>query len=220
MLEIKLRTAIGENPMLVMLLGVCPALAVTARLENALWMAAAVAALVIVTAVFAWATRALVSDAWRIPVILVLLAGLVTALQLLMQAYLPNVYSALGLYPAAAAVSLLIFGEAERSARLGRIGTVIKSSFLTIFCFALVLCVTAALREMLCYGSIYGKALAFMADAKLGNGAHTAVGFVVLAIVLALVKAVMPGKAPLAGEDAACAAAGCKGCEMLEKKED
>lgn len=219
MLNIKLRTAIGENPMLVMLLGVCPALAVTATLKNAVWMAAAVAALVIVTALFAWVTRALVSDAWRIPVILVLLAGLVTALQLLMQAYLPNVYSALGLYPAAAAVSLLVFGEAERAARLGNIGTVIKSSILTVVCFALVLCLTAALREITCFGSIWGIELAFMAKLKLGTGAYTAMGFVVLAFVLALVKAVLPARAPLVGENTACEAVLSKGCEMLEKED-
>ena len=219
MLNIKLRTAIGENPMLVMLLGVCPALAVTATLENAVWMAAAVAALVVVTSLFAWASRALVSDGWRIPVILVLLAGLVTALQLLMQAYLPNVYSALGLYPAAAAVSLLVFGEAERAARLGKIGTVIKSIVLTVICFALVLCLTAALREIICFGSIWGLELPFMAKFKLGTGAYTAMGFVVLAFVLALVKAVLPAKAPLVGEDTACKAVLCKGCEMLEKED-
>ncbi len=219
MLNIKLRTAIGENPMLVMLLGVCPALAVTATLENAVWMAAAVAALVVVTSLFAWASRALVSDGWRIPVILVLLAGLVTALQLLMQAYLPNVYSALGLYPAAVAVSLLVFGEAERAARLGHIGTVIKSSILTSLCFALVLCVTATVRELLCYGSIWGISIEFMANVKLGTGAYTAMGFIVLALVLALVKAVLPVKAPLVGEDTACEAVLCKGCEMLEKED-
>ncbi len=219
MLNIKLRTAIGENPMLVMLLGVCPALAVTAELKSAVWMAAAVAALVIVTAIFAWATRALVSDAWRIPVILILLAGLVTAVQLLMQAYLPDVYTALGLYPAAAAVSLLVFGEAERAARLGNIGTVIKSSIVTCVCFALVLCITAAIREILCLGSIWGTGLEFMANVKFGTGAYTAMGFIVLALVLALVKAVLPGKAPLTGEDSACAAVLSQGCEMLEKED-
>jgi len=116
-------------------------------------------------------------------------------------------------------VSLLIFGEAERAARLGNIGTVIKSSLVTSICFALVLCITAAIREIICFGSIWGADLAFMANYKLGTGAYTAMGFVVLAFVLALVKALLPGKSPLSGENSAVAAVCCCDCEMLEKED-
>ena len=108
-----LKGFIKENPVFVLVLGTCPTLAVTDSVSRALSMGIAAAIVLICSNMAISALRKVIPDKVRIPAYIVIIAGFVTIIQMLMNAYLPDLYTALGTYLALIVVNCIILGRAE-----------------------------------------------------------------------------------------------------------
>lgn len=104
---------ITENPTFVMMLGMCPTLAVTSSAINGLGMGLTTTAVLILSNVFISLLRKVIPDKVRIPAFIVIVATFVTLIQLLLQAYLPSLNKALGVYIPLIVVNCIILGRAE-----------------------------------------------------------------------------------------------------------
>lgn len=102
-----------ENPVLVLYLGICSALAISTSLNNALGMGVAVIAVLVISNSVISLFRKIIPDEIRIPVYIVIIAALVKACEMLIQAYLPSLYSSLGVFVALIVVNCIILGRAE-----------------------------------------------------------------------------------------------------------
>ena len=89
---------VKENPSFVLMLGMCPTLAVTTSASNGIGMGLSTMAVLIVSNLIISLVRKIVPDDVRLPAYIVIVASLVTVVELLMEAYTPSIYSALGIY--------------------------------------------------------------------------------------------------------------------------
>lgn len=104
---------IKENPTLVLMLGMCPTLAVTTSAINGLGMGLTTMVVLTLSNVIISLLRKIIPDKIRIPAFIVIIASFVTILQLLLQAYLPELYTSLGIYIPLIVVNCIILGRAE-----------------------------------------------------------------------------------------------------------
>ena len=111
--SIFLNGIIKENPVLVLLLGTCPTLATTGSVVSAFAMGVAATAVLFCSNIVISALRKAIPDKVRIPCYIVVIAGFVTVVQMLMEAYLPDLYNMLGIYLALIVVNCIILGRAE-----------------------------------------------------------------------------------------------------------
>ena len=102
-----------ENPLFVQVLGVCPALATTTSLTNALGMGAAFSLVLIFSNLLISALKSFIPDQIRIPCYIVVIASLVTVTEMLMNALVPDIYAALGIFIPLIVVNCIILGRAE-----------------------------------------------------------------------------------------------------------
>ena len=102
-----------ENPTFVLMLGMCPTLAVTTSVVNAIGMGLSTTAVLMFSNLIISAMRNIIPDRVRIPAFIVIVASLVTVVQLLMQGYTPELYKALGIYIPLIVVNCIILGKAE-----------------------------------------------------------------------------------------------------------
>ena len=116
-LWIVLKGIIVENPVLVLVLGTCPALAVSTSIVSAISMGLAATIVLICSNVFISLLRKIIPDTVRIPCYIVVIAGFVTIIQMLLQAFLPDIYTLLGTWLALIVVNCVILGRAEMYAR-------------------------------------------------------------------------------------------------------
>ena len=153
--ENKLRAAIAQNPVLVLLLGACPALAATTAVLPALTLGVTALAVMLLASLFSSLIKKLLPANTLFIAQFMLVAGFASMAQLLLNAWLPKVYNMLGVYAALLAVDALIFSESERAAQQS-VGAALKDSFLTGLGFIAALFVTAAIREIFGAGSFAG----------------------------------------------------------------
>ena len=104
---------VKENPTFVMMLGMCPTLAVTSSAMNGLGMGLSTTVVLILSNMLISALRKIIPDKVRIPAFIVIVASFVTIVQLLLQAYLTGLYSALGVYIPLIVVNCIVLGRAE-----------------------------------------------------------------------------------------------------------
>ena len=104
---------VKENPTFVLMLGMCPTLAVTTSAVNGLGMGLSTTVVLLFSNMIISALRKIIPDRVRIPAYIVIVASLVTVVQLLLQAYVPSLYSALGIYIPLIVVNCIILGRAE-----------------------------------------------------------------------------------------------------------
>lgn len=104
---------VKENPTFVLMLGMCPTLAVTSSAINGAGMGLTTTAVLIMSNALISALRKVIPDKVRIPAFIVIVASLVTIVQLLLQAYIPFLYEALGIYIPLIVVNCIILGRAE-----------------------------------------------------------------------------------------------------------
>ena len=150
---------IKENPTFVLMLGMCPTLAVTTTAINGIGMGLSTTAVLVFSNLIISALRKIIPDRVRIPAYIVIVASLVTIVQLLLQAYVPSLYSALGIYIPLIVVNCVILGRAEAFAMKNKpiISAFDGAGMGLGFTFALV-CI-GAVRELLGAGSIFGVAI-------------------------------------------------------------
>ena len=116
-LSIFLKGLIAENPVLVLVLGTCPTLAQTGSFIKALSMGIAATIVLICSNAVISALRKIIPDTVRIPCYIVVIAAFVTVVQMVMNAYLPDLYDMMGVYLALIVVNCIILGRAEMFAR-------------------------------------------------------------------------------------------------------
>ena len=104
---------IKENPTLVLMLGMCPTLAVTTSAINGLGMGLTTTAVLALSNVIISLLRKMIPDKIRIPAFIVIIASFVTIMELMLQAYLPGLYESLGIYIPLIVVNCIILGRAE-----------------------------------------------------------------------------------------------------------
>ena len=143
-----------ENPVFIIVLGLCPTLGVSTQVSNAIGMSAGVFFVLLFSNIIISALRNFIPDSIHIPAYIVIIASLVTIIELLMHAFAPAVYAALGVYLPLIVVNCIILGRAEAFASSN---TVIDSALDAIgmsIGFALGLTLIALIREVLGAGTI------------------------------------------------------------------
>ena len=112
MKETFLKGIIKENPIFVLLLGMCPTLAVTTTFENALVMGLSVTFVLFFTNIIVSLIKKIIPDNVRIPVYVLIISTFVTIVELLLKAYTPDIYNTLGIYIPLIVVNCIILGRA------------------------------------------------------------------------------------------------------------
>ena len=187
---------IKNNPVLVLVLGTCPTLAVTTNVFAAFGMGIATLAVLFCSNILISLLRKVIPDNVRIPCYIVIIAGFVTIVQMLVHAFVPELYEMLGVYLALIVVNCIILGRAEMFASKN---AVIYSALDGIgmgIGFTLALCAIAAIREVLGAASFAGVAIPFLADYKIEFLVKAPGGMLVFGLMIALVYALTSGKAP------------------------
>ena len=187
-LMIVLRGIIMENPVLMLILGTCPTLATTTSVVSAFSMGIAATIVLICSNAVISALRKIIPDSVRIPCYIVIIAAFVTAVQMLLQAFLPDIYNMLGVYLALIVVNCIILGRAEMYAKNN---TVVDSALDGLgmgLGFLLALLIMSTIREVLGNGSFAGIELPFMNAIKIPILTAAPGGFLVYGIVIAVMN--------------------------------
>ena len=205
-LSIVLNGIIKENPTLVRILGTCPTLATTTNVFGAFGMGIATLMVLICSNVLISLLRRVIPDNVRIPCYIVIIAGFVTVVQMLIHAYLPDLYEMLGVYLALIVVNCIILGRAEMFASKNPVGKSALDGLGMGIGFTFALCVIATNREVLGAASFAGIAIPFLENFKIEFFVKAPGGMVVYGLLIALIGALTNGKAPKKKEFS------CAGC--------
>ena len=145
-----------ENPVLVLLLGMCPTLATTTSAVNGMSMGLATLFVLVCSNVVISLLKNLIPDKVRIPAFIVVIATFVTMVQLVMQAYLPAIYDVLGLFIPLIVVNCIVLGRAEAFAAKNTVGLSALDGIGMGLGFTLSLTVLGVIREFLGAGTVFG----------------------------------------------------------------
>ncbi len=148
-----------ENAVFKLLLGLCPALAVTTSAENGLGMGLATTFVLLCSNVAVSALRNVIPGKVRIPSFIVIIASFVTVVQLTMEAFLYDLHKALGIFIPLIVCNCLILGRAEAFASRNPLRNSIVDGLGMGVGFTLALFVLGAVREVLGAGSLFGVSL-------------------------------------------------------------
>ena len=166
--ELTLQGLWKNNPGLVQLLGLCPLLAVTATVTNALGLGVATLLVLVGSNIAVSLVRNHVASEIRIPVFVLIIASLVTVVQLLMNAYTFGLYQSLGIFIPLIVTNCAIIGRAEAFASKNPVLPAAVDGFMMGLGFMLVLLVLGTMREVLGQGTLFDGA-----DLLLGDWAKT-----------------------------------------------
>ena len=158
-LKVLVNGIIKENPTFVLLLGMCPTLGTTSSAINGMSMGLATMCVLILSNFIIALIKKLIPDAVRIPAHIVVIASLVTVLQMVIKAYAPDIDKSLGLFIPLIVVNCIILGRAESfAAKNGPIASIFDGIGIGLG-FTLGLTSLGAVRELLGTGSIFGVTL-------------------------------------------------------------
>lgn len=143
-----------SNPVFVLALSLCPVLAVTNTLDKAIGMSGAFALVIIASNLIISLMRKMIPDIVRILVFIIIIATFVSIVEMLFQAYIPTIYSALGIYLSLLAVNCLILGRAEAFASKNKVSDSLADALGMSIGFCLALILISFFRELLGKGGI------------------------------------------------------------------
>ncbi|MBE9468469.1 MAG: electron transport complex subunit E [Bacteroidetes bacterium] len=146
---------IKENPVFVLLLGMCPTLGVTSSAINGLGMGLATTFVLVMSNIVISLIKGFIPDKVRIPSFIVVIASFVTIVQMVLQAYLPALYAQLGLFIPLIVVNCIILGRAEAFASKNGVWSSLLDGLGMGLGFALALTILGSVREMLGAGAIF-----------------------------------------------------------------
>lgn len=224
--SILLKGIIKENPVLVLVLGTCPTLAVTSSVLGAVSMGLAALFVLVCSNMAISAFRRIIPDSVRIPCYIVIIAGFVTIVKLIVKAYLPDINDLLGSYLDLIVVNCIILGRAEMFARENSIVDSALDGIGMGIGFTLALLCMSTIREVFGSGSWFGISIPFLAEYKIPVLTQAPGGFFVFGSLIAILAAVSGGKATKKKEFgcSGCPQAGVCGrigaCDTSEKKEE
>ena len=187
-LLIVLRGIIMENPVLILILGTCPTLATTTSVISAFSMGIAATIVLICSNIVISALRKIIPDTVRIPCYIVIIAAFVTAVQMLLQAYLPDIYNMLGVYLALIVVNCIILGRAEMYARKNNVINSALDGIGMGIGFMLALIAMATIREVIGNGSFAGIEIPFLVNYKIPVMTQAPGGFLVYGLLIAVMN--------------------------------
>lgn len=199
---------IKENPTFVLMLGMCPTLAVTTSAMNGLGMGLTTAVVLTMSNLIISLLRKVIPSRVRIPAFIVIIASFVTAVQLLLQAYLPSLNDALGVYIPLIVVNCIILGRAESYAYSNPPIPSLFDGLGMGLGFSLALTCIGAVREILAAGSIFGFQIMPDSYVTINIFGLAPGAFFVLAALTALQNYVK-NKRKLAGKDYEKIQSGC-----------
>lgn len=184
---------IKENPTFVLMLGMCPTLAVTTSAVNGIGMGLTTTAVLAASNLLISMLRKFIPDGVRMPAFIVVVASFVTIVQMLLEGFLPGLYASLGLYIPLIVVNCIILGRAESYASKN---PPIPSLFDGIgmgLGFTLSITCIGAVRELIGAGQLFGRQILPLADAAAGKMGYEPVTIFILApgafFVLAILAA-------------------------------
>ncbi len=187
-LSIILKGIISENPVLVLVLGTCPSLATTSNVISAFSMGIAAMLVLICSNAVISALRKVIPDTVRVPCYIVVIAGFVTVVQMLLQAYLPDIYDMLGVYLALIVVNCIILGRAEMYARKNTVVDSVMDGIGMGLGFLVALLAMAAIREVIGSASFAGIAIPFLENFRIAILAEAPGGYLVFGILIAVMN--------------------------------
>ena len=207
---------IKENPTFVLMLGMCPTLAVTSSAINGLGMGLSTTVVLVLSNMLISAFRKVIPDGVRMPAYIVIVASLVTVVQFIMQAYTPSLSESLGVYIPLIVVNCIILGRAESYASKNPVLPSIFDGLGMGLGFTVALIAIGLVREIIGAGQAFGYQILPLADEAAGTGGYVPVtvfilapgAFLVLAVLAAIqnkVKINMEKK----GKDASKIQSGC-----------
>jgi len=194
-IQILLNGIIKENPVLVLILGICPALAVSTLVENAVGMGLATTFVLLGSNIAISLLRKSIPDKVRIPCYIVLIAGFTTIVQMVVEAYAYSLYQALGIFLPLIAVNCIVFARAEMFANKNN---VLDSAFDAVGMgagFTLALFMIATLREILGSGSWLGIKIPVLSNNNIEAFTLAPGGFIAFGLLIAIINKVSKGKA-------------------------
>ncbi|MFP4065664.1 MAG: RnfABCDGE type electron transport complex subunit E [Bacteroidales bacterium] len=147
---------IKENPVFVLLLGLCPALGVTTSALDGLGMGLATTFVLVMSNLVVSVIKKMIPGKVRIPSFIVIIASFVTIVDLTMNAYMPSLHKSLGLFIPLIVVNCLVLGRAEAFASKNNVGSALIDGLGMGFGFAMALTMLGAVREILGSGAIFG----------------------------------------------------------------
>ena len=172
---------IKENPTFVLMLGMCPTLAITTSAINGIGMGLTTTVILAASNLMISLLRNFIPDSVRMPAYIVVVASFVTIVQMLLQGFIPFLYSSLGIYIPLIVVNCIILGRAEAYASKNK---PIPSLFDGIgmgLGFTLSITCIGAVRELIGAGSIFGRQILPLADAAAGKMGYEPVTIFILA---------------------------------------
>lgn len=219
---------IRENPTFVLMLGMCPTLAVTTSAFNGIGMGLTTTVILAASNLMISLLRKFIPDKVRMPAYIVIVASFVTVVQLLLQGFIPSLYDALGIYIPLIVVNCIILGRAESYASKNPVVPSIFDGIGMGLGFTLSITCIGMVREILGSGQIFGLQILPLADAAAGKMGYEPITIFILApgafFVLAALSALQnkfklgaakrgidPSNPDCGGSCASCGNSMCKG---------
>ena len=214
---------IKENPTFVLMLGMCPTLAVTTSAINGVGMGLSTTVVLVLSNMLISMLRKIIPDSVRMPAFIVVVASFVTIVQFLLEGFVPSLYDALGLYIPLIVVNCIILGRAESYASKNPVLPSIFDGIGMGLGFTVGLTCIGVVREIIGAGQAFGYQLLPLADEAAGKAGYVpgtifilAPGaFLVLAGLVALqnrIKKKAAQKGKKVTETAGCDEGGCASC--------
>ncbi|MCL2175836.1 MAG: electron transport complex subunit E [Treponema sp.] len=197
---------IKENPVLVLILGICPALAVSTQTNTAVGMGLATTFVLLGSNIAISLLRKSIPNKVRIPCYIVLIAGFTTVVQMVVEAYAYSLYLALGIFLPLIAVNCIVFARAEMFANKNN---VLDSAIDAIGMgagFTLALFLIASIREIFGSGTWFGIKLPVLNGNSIEAFTLAPGGFIAFGLLIAIINKVSKGKAIKRGDF------GCDAC--------
>jgi len=219
-ISILLKGIIKENPVLVSVLGICPTLAVSTQVSSALGMGIATTFVLTASNISISLIRNIIPNKVRIPCYIVFIAGFVTLIKMIIEAYAHSLYQALGIFLPLIAVNCIIFARVEIFARKNTVTDSALDALGMGAGFTLALLATATIREIVGSGTWFGIELPVLSEFNFPILAMAPGGFVVFGLLMALMNklAKSKGKTHRGNKEFNCA--GCPSsaiCGISEK---
>lgn len=200
---------IKENPTFVLMLGMCPTLAVTTSAINGLGMGLTTMVILTMSNMMISLLRKVIPDSVRMPAYIVVVASFVTIVQLLLQGFIPSLYESLGIYIPLIVVNCIILGRAEAYASKNGVVSSIFDGIGMGLGFTVGLTAIGIVREILGAGAVFGLQL-FDGGATIFILAPGA--FFVLAMLVAAMNKAKEGKPEKKTSMKGCVEGGCASC--------
>ena len=181
---------IKENPTLVLMLGMCPTLAVSKFAMNGIYMGLSTTAVLVFSNLIISILRRVIPNEVRLPAYIVIVASLVTVTELLIKAYLPAADEALGLYIPLIVVNCIILGRAEAYANKNEPGVSAMDGLGMGLGFTIALTIVGALRELIGNGTLFGSNVMPAGYEPIGIFVQPPGAFLVLAFCIMILNAI------------------------------